>query len=217
MTPNGPIHHWTFDQGAFDLAGRIDTRLVGDARIVDDPKRGRVLELEGDRSYVRLGHGFKDFSKGITLAAWIYPTQENRNARVFEFSNNRWLQNISFGLRESGGLAFANFQDVSTARNPGPYNIGASNTYVLNQWQHVAAVLDSKRRVVLYHNGKPVGKKQLPIMPVLKKRTQNYIGISSWSIHYKKYGQIFCGRLDDLLIFDRPVTPAEIADLYEGQ
>jgi serine/threonine protein kinase len=214
--PKGPIHRWTFDQGAADVVGHIDTKLVGDAKIVEDAQRGKVLELSGKNSYAKLGKGFKDFSKGITLAAWVRPTRQKNNARIFALSNQRWLQNISFGLGSSGGTGLAIYKDVSTARNPSPHAVGASQACKLNEWQHVAATVDSSRNAVLYRNGQPVGRKQLPIMPVAKTRTWNFIGISSWAIVYKDL-EGYEGRLDDLALFNRDLSAKEIADLHRPQ
>ena len=62
------IARYTFDEvsgkTAPDLSGnKIDATLVGDARIVDDPVRGKVLELDGDGDWVDCGNDLPNSSQ----------------------------------------------------------------------------------------------------------------------------------------------------------
>jgi len=71
------IAHWKFNQVAGDTIidstdNGLDGKLIGKAKIIDDPGRRKVLALDGNGSYVDCGNDWRfDISGAITVSAWV--------------------------------------------------------------------------------------------------------------------------------------------------
>jgi hypothetical protein len=150
-----------------------------------------------------------------TVAAWVYTNNAGDWQRVFDF-----------GLPESDGTSkiymYLTVQDqnnkylhfaISTA---GPFS-GEQTidgpVLVTKTWNHVAVVLGSSGGS-LYLNGVQVGVNTgLTLRPVdLPHPLDYFVGRSQWRI----YDYFLDGNIDELRVYDRALTPDEIAALASG-
>jgi hypothetical protein len=167
---------------------------------------GACLSFDGQDDYGQLPNGMSDFVNGMTVAVWANPTAVKYNAPFVDFGNGRERDNIIFGrLQDSNNLFFQIFGD-------GVYGnaIVAENAIELNRWQYFAATLDKSGRVTIYKNGSALmdGVASVPNVVI---RTNNYIGRSNWSD-----GKFYEGAMDELRIYNRPLTASEIK-MLSGQ
>ena len=138
------IGWWTFDQEkgkrVLDSSGHeAHGELVGNAKIVEDPQRGKVLELDGSGDWVDCGNSLLfDITREITLSAWIKVRRFDKHCQaVICRSDNSWrLQR--YGLRDEVEFACEGL-DV-----PGTTWGNVTTTVNVNdgQWHHLIAEAD---------------------------------------------------------------------------
>lgn len=105
-------------------------QLRGNARFVDDPDRGRVLEFDGGWVEMRLPEGLRN-PAGLTLSLWIKPAAWAGRMPVI-VSHGTWRQD-GFFLQILGG----NYR-----WHKAPATDCDGGSAAANQWQHVIAVWD---------------------------------------------------------------------------
>jgi len=137
---------------------------------------------------------------GVTISLWCNPSTAEQS--------DRWMLNCvgrgSDGYRLGMGGGKVAWQ-VPRERwshglySPEPIPVGA--------WTHVAATFDN-RTMVLYLNGKQVGELERP----------GLIRPSRGDLNIGTYGGTrarFQGLLDEIRLYNRPLSPQEIAKLAE--
>ena len=213
------VGYWKFDEGAglttADSSGNGNTGTLSGATlpawVTSKPPVTFVdpfsLAFDGNTSYVTTGGGSTsalNFNTQVTVAAWVNPSQ----IPPFTYgiaTKNRNPTGTGWGLRmEQGDPNFAvNNPSVNcTVR-------AINNPFVPNVWTHVAATYDSSTSLVqIYVNGVNV--------PV--DNPSNCFGTLVVSSEPLNIGQEFPGRnfpgnIDEVRVYNRVLTAAEIAQL----
>jgi hypothetical protein len=126
----------------------------------------------------------------MTLEAWVYPTGGGKWSDVVYKSNDLYyLEGSSPSGRPATGGTFGS-------------DVLGSAALPLNTWSHLAATYD-RTTLRLYVNGTQVGSKQ----------QANPIQTSTGSLTFGGdaiYGQFFAGRIDEVRVYNRALTAAEI-------
>jgi parallel beta-helix repeat protein len=153
-----------------------------------------AVQLNGAGQYVRLPAGFADFSRGLTLETWAYPTAVTDSARFIDLGSGNSYDDSVFLGREgtSDNLIFSvyrGYSQVAFLRAPGA--IG------LNAWQHFAVTMDAAGVIRLFKNGQVIatGSGQLPNAVA---RAGNFLGHGNPG----SGAADFAGRLDEAAVFD---------------
>jgi hypothetical protein len=211
--PDGPT--------AVDSAGAHDGTLVnGPVRepVTGPPGTGlggTALNLDGADDYVDLGAGtdLLQNAAGATISAWVRPDRFsatsglrslvfiNRNGDTERARATLTLSNntIQFGGRSAGD---ANLQQISTTANPGGAAVGT--------WFHVAGVMDfAADLITIYVNGAPVASGTVSFASA--RAANDAAGPSVIGTYGNKAERFFDGQLDDLRVYDEPLTAAQIA------
>ena len=68
-----------------------------------------AVQFNGTNQYVRLPNGFNNFSAGLTLEVWAYPTAAGNNARFFDLGNGIQSDNIIFGRSGRATISLSRF------------------------------------------------------------------------------------------------------------
>lgn len=161
--------------------------------------------------YVHCQNGYEDFStNGMTVAVWAYPTTEGGLAswnRFIDFANGAATDNILFA--RTGGDETYTFEVYAGGVSGGKVTTPPGTLFV-NQWQHLVATLDTGGFVTIYRNGIAVSTGTTAI-PAVVTRTNSFVGLSNWAgdDHY-------AGKMDDLRIYNRVLSPAAILALANG-
>jgi Concanavalin A-like lectin/glucanases superfamily/Bacterial lectin/PA14 domain len=198
---------------AVDSSGKgLNGTLVKDAYPGYAGKVLRSVKFEGaNGGYVALPAGFSDFStNGMTVSLWVYPTTDGASAnwaRFIDFANGPNSDNILFA--RTGGGNQVTFEVYLAAASGGKVTT-ADGSFILNQWQHWAATMDTGGNVIIYKNGQPVASGTTGV-PNIITRANCYLGLSNWpgDGHY-------AGEMDDVRIYNRVLNPAAIAALAGG-
>ena len=207
----GPIGWWKFDEGtgamATDSSGQGNNgRLIGTNTSTEwvDGKIGKALCFHGN---FKKGTGVKvpgmgkkyDFSKGLTVQAWIksmdsIPRKTDGSHRQEIVSNFQVDYGPGFGLVLSIGKT-GYIQFISGDKNYWKTILGVHTLATIrdNTWYHVAATYDGSVYKI-YLNGELADTSD-PDLPLLKGLDDIYIG--TLGPYYP-----FNGIIDEVKIYD---------------
>jgi len=153
---------------------------------------------------------------GLTVEAWISPTNVNGFHPIVEWNNGGtigthfWLGRAPTDV----GLLYANLVDTS-----GNYHLvySAQNAVAPNVFQHVALTYDHTSGVAtLYMNGAVVAQSNLGIF-VPQTGYPLWFGVRPGdSPGDSTYGSYLSGLLDELTLYSRALTPNEIQSIYNA-
>ncbi|MDN5202215.1 helix-turn-helix domain-containing protein [Fulvivirgaceae bacterium BMA10] len=155
---------------------------------LEDKHRGVVANFDSTGSYIDFGE--IEIDNAITISAWIKPERSGRHAligsgHVFAFRTN-YDNRLLFTIPQ--------VMDINSQERviePG-------------KWQHVAVTYHEGKAVFFYHNG------QLVSMAEVEEYQQ---GAKKMRIANNLWNDTYSGEMDDILIWNRILTPAEIRDV----
>lgn len=128
-------------------------------------------------SYLQLGTGFSDFTGGITLSIWAFPTAANSAARFFDLGNGQANNNVIFA--RSGTAADLNF--VWFNGSTSTFSTTAAGQIALNVWQLFTVTMTAAKVVTFYKNGVQVATAtSTTALPTVVSRAVNYLGKSNF-------------------------------------
>ncbi|OHA79276.1 MAG: hypothetical protein A2747_02435 [Candidatus Yonathbacteria bacterium RIFCSPHIGHO2_01_FULL_44_41] len=195
---NGLVGLWYFDGAdmsgttAYDRSGSGNNGTLTNGPLRAIGKVGQGLSFDGSNDYVNSANNFD--SSVFSVCAWIYPTASNTLARVITTpSGNTTKWSIIFNTSK---VSF----DVNSGTAPG------TSALALNNWYHVCGTYDGANKL-LYLN------------------SINQIASGAGSIAYDagtgirigarhNTSRFFAGGIDDVRIYNRALTQAEITQLY---
>ncbi len=160
-----------------------------------------ALNFDGLDDTVEVPHDVSlNFSTGLTLEAWVYPTNvTNGNQEIYRKDNDtqdRILLSfqdngttLSFGTHTTGD----GYTELDVAINPTDYN---------NQWVHVLAFFDDATNAMrIYRNGVEIGNKASNgTLRTAINPSSAYIGSLSGTAEF------FQGKIASLRIWDKALT-----------
>jgi Concanavalin A-like lectin/glucanases superfamily len=193
---------YAFDQGsgttAVDSSGNSLNGTISGATWTSSGKNGAALSFNGTSSWVTVPDAAPlDLTTGATLEAWVYPTS----------APNHWKTIL---MKEAPGLyAYALY--ISPAGNPAAIVVanGEEQGYIgstvlpLNAWTHLAFTCDGTT-LRMYVNGAQAGSAAISGAIQTSTGALRIGGNGTWPNEY------FKGRIDDVRIYSRQLTAAEI-------
>ncbi|MAL86724.1 MAG: hypothetical protein CMI23_10270, partial [Opitutae bacterium] len=96
-----------------------------------------------------------------------------------------------------------------TVGNTSSPRLDISDFWLLNDWIHFVATIDENGVMKAYRDAVLSGSKIDGLKPNSIYRTKQYIGKSNWS-----NDRYFKGTIDELRIYDRALSAAEVQALY---
>jgi hypothetical protein len=207
--PLGLVAFWRGETDASDLIGGHDGTFFAGASatvpsVTPAGKVGGSFSFDGT-VHVRVPDSSALRPAEITLEAWIFPTIQLDSyqtivARGFSATDDdTWF----LGLR-SGLPHFWTFP---------PDDVTGSTAIPVNEWTHLAATFDGTTKC-LYVNGALVASRG-GVRALVYDTTAVPVTIGSdWAVGASS--ALFSGRVDELTIYDRALTPNEIFDIYNA-
>jgi hypothetical protein len=207
--PNDYASYWKFDGNANDESGRNNGTLMNGATIFSDSNRGNVLKMNQTGQYVKVpGSALLNMGTGsFTVSAWVKAGAGDLGTIV---AKGPKLNSLNLFLTNEGKLF--------TEPNGGDfwrYSVDGKN-FRDNQWHHVVANFDSSGPAI-----------NLYVDNILASGTKMYNnGANDKSNAYDLYignnngegGQYqFNGLIDDVMIYNRVLSPSEITRIFVGQ
>jgi hypothetical protein len=204
--PTGMVARLTFDDGtAKDSSGYNNNgTLVNGATIVDEPQHGKVLSLNGTDGYVDLGNGpsLNLSDDGLaTMTAWVKVAVSHNHNTIL--SKGEWKDAYSLVIK--GDTIPANL--LWTGNDTGVFS---GDPVPLNTWTHVAVTINGDL-TSFYLNGQLSGAtNQDRGNPIDNTSVDVCIGREQYSGSLPAGRWFFNGKLDDVRIYQRALSQAEI-------
>lgn len=199
-TTNGLVSFWSFnnntvaDKTVNDIVGNNDGTMDGNVEVVEG-KVGEALKFSGGHVDCGTDKSLIDIGDKMTMEAWINPekvgwaiiagiSKSGSNTYVFGWSDQRRLD---FNIW-NGALETWPFHSVVQIE--------------LNKWHHVVGIYDGSE-AIMYINGELDSRKKFE--GALKHNNENY-----WIGARKSDGLPYNGLIDELRIYNRPLSQAEV-------
>jgi len=197
--PVGLVAAYGFNEGTgsvlTDLSGKGNNGTISAATWTTAGKYGSALVFNGTSAVVTVPNSTSlQLTTGMTLAAWVYPTATPTSWRSVVTKNLD-----SYYLMASGGN---NLPTVGGTWTSGNQNTSGGTGLAVNTWAHLAATFDGAT-VRLYVNGVQVAS-QAQTTPLATTTGTLQIGGDAYP------GEFFAGRIDEVRIYNRALTAAEI-------
>lgn len=172
---------YNFEADARDENGQYDGLLQGNAVIISDAARGRILHLNGTNSFVRLPAGV---AYARTFAGWVKWNGGPAWQRIFDFGVDSSSYVMLTPFSSSG-----RFRCDIRARGI-TQTVESLAAFPVNQWAHFAVSFDGARGT-LYLNGAPVATNlSMNLLPLETRAQTNHLGRSKFSADPDFRGQI---------------------------
>ena len=196
-----PVAAYGFEEGSgttvTDISGNGNDGTISAAVWSAAGRFGNALSFNGSSARVNiLDSPSLDLTAAMTLEAWVYPT-----------TLSGWRTVI---LKEtSGGLAYSLYAHDNAPRPAAYVNLGGGDISALgiqalplNTWTHLAASYDGSM-LRIFVNGTQVGSRSVGGSITVSTGALRIGGNAPW-------GEYFAGRIDEVRIYDRTLTQAEI-------
>jgi RHS repeat-associated protein len=209
-TPAGLAGYWKFDENsgttAADSSGNNNTGTLTSGATWATGQSGTATTLDGVDDYVQVGaKASLVMTSTATFSAWIYPTGPGSlNPEGGVILNKEGEYELARFADGTIQLAFAN-------TNPGWNWINTGYVAPLNQWTHVAVTYDNGV-VKTYANGTLAHtySGSGSIGDILTSQNDFRIG------GRQGVAQNFQGRIDEVRVYNRALSPTEVATLPSG-
>ncbi len=216
--PSGLVLHWTFDNANVSGTSVQDTSNNGgtgtlSGTTVVPGKINQAFGFNGVNSYVWMS-AFTDtavaFNNNITVAAWIKTSNTTRiESIISKFSAAGNAAGYIFETDAAGHLEFrVGGADIYAY----PGSVADTATVNDGQWHHVAAVVTVGQGVQFYVDGKLSSTAAMSL----------WAGGDGWadlvvgSCSYTSYAQYFTGDIDDVQLYSRALSAAEISSVFSA-
>src|SRR6266853_679638 len=199
-TPPGLVAAYAFSEGSgttvADMSGNNNNGTISGATWTTAGRFGNALVFNGTSARVTVPDAASlQLTTGMTLEAWVFPTATPTNWRAIVDKN------------VDGYYLMASTDKGDGPSAGGTWVGGNQNTYgpsvvEVNTWTHLAATFDGET-VRLFVNGAEVAS-QAQTTPLATTTGTLQIGGDSYP------NEFFAGRIDEVRIYNRALTEAEI-------
>jgi len=188
--------------------------IVGCQRAEGRWREKAALEFQGVNDRVRLA--VPNEFRAMTLSAWVCLKGLDRDFNSLFMSDGFDPGTVHWLIRRDGVLGLTVF-----GPGPGQFQILASPPVAglekLGLWQHLAVVIDGRaQEVIHYLNGSPISRHGLNIAPPFLVGSAE---VGNWNARSgpnpePSLVRNLTGSLDELELFSRALSAAEIHELY---
>lgn len=211
---------YKFDHGAgngqiTDASGAGNNGQVNGAQWISDPQRGSVLQFSPPNQYILVPNNPSLNPSNLTLSVWIKTSDQGDTwRRIFDKS---WAN--GFALSIAGGHTPGRmFQGTADLEVNTSHRARSDKPVTDGQWHHVAvtyngweevAYIDGVRQLAMSHWRGTVSANDHDLT----------IGINlvDPNPQYNEVGASFDGLMDEPMMFNRALSPAEIKFLFNSQ
>lgn len=212
-TQGGLVGYWSLDEDSgqfvYDLSGQGNNATTrnfdGDEQGAQGILSTSSYRLDGSNDYLRLDDDPSlDINGEITVSAWAKFSDVSTTQSIISKGQNVDSGNINYRLgigHEATSTLDFGYYDGGWAR------AGSGGSALQNgKWYHLVGVYDGNSYIT-YVNGKQDDSLQSSSAPV---EDNNWLAIGQSS----EASQYVDGKIDEVRIYNRSLTPAEIQSLY---
>ncbi len=198
---DGLVDGWLAEGSGADAFGPNPGTLQNGVAFLPGPL-GQAFSLDGSDDYVDLGPWFN--LQAFTMAFWVKP--DPSQVAYADIMDNNHTGSRSWVIQS------ANTSDaVGTDWSWSFYGLGGVNFKLTHQtWQHLAVAVNGTGGAKYYLNGQEVGA--LNGIGTIGYDGSQFLSFGRW----RGGGRNFRGALDDMLLYNRALTAAEVAALVNS-
>ncbi|MBR9705695.1 hypothetical protein GOV14_01545 [Candidatus Pacearchaeota archaeon] len=206
--PTDYVGYWKFDGDLNDESlNNNNGVLEGNVSLIDDVERGQVVDFD-DVGSVRVANSASLGVNEITVLAWVYLREETYDAIIEKGA--RSAQGWSFFWSASPTYKFLRIDGRFGGNWVENVNIRTSVPDLTNEWHQVGWKLESPDQLSFIVDGEIVSTKTTT---GLLTPTIYDLCIGAACNNYNPLN----GSIDDVMIYDRPLSETEIQQIYCGQ
>lgn len=203
---------WNFNGNAADSSGKNSSGTLQNGATCDfQGKFGSACKFDGVDDYLNLGSGSSlDNLNKFTLSLWVKKLGgESYKMLVSKNASSRWHWSLY-----STSSQFTSYLSHAGTGSQAANSSSSVGDFPYYEWIHLAATYDASgdRYVHLYANGEETGyyTKQISIGSLLSNAAEDLIvgGVAGQDS--------FEGVIDDLAIYNRALSPAEINEIHDS-
>ncbi|MBU4308591.1 MAG: LamG domain-containing protein [Nanoarchaeota archaeon] len=198
LKTTGFVSWWNLDGNAEDSINNNDG-LVSGAISTSDAKYGQAYSFNGNHIEILDNTDFDNFDSAFSVVAWAKPTSWDLNHNTIVGQETGFL----LAIDSSGKLA-----NWLNAGGSWAKDISLNPLISLNTWTHFAMSYDGVK-IKSYVNGALQGEGQSKTGD-MGTNNKVYVGKRN-NLAY----QPFHGIIDEVMIFNKTLTPEEIQIIYE--
>jgi hypothetical protein len=195
---DGLVAHYELENDAVDSSGNgLDGVLMGEPNFAEGII-GMALDADGVDDYIDCSNDVSfDMTEQITVSAWLNLRSINTawQAAVAKGENAWRIGNVNEDPRFHFGITIWNAPDTAS--------IDGETAFELGEWHNVIGRFDG-RNINVYVDGVLDGTTPTTV-PIGTSTTSMFIGDNP-----EATGRYWDGLIDDVMIFNRAVTPGEM-------
>ena len=189
----------------FDVSGNGNTGVMTSMTTSTVPvagKSGQAFRLDGSNDEVLISsYGFDN--NFVTISAWIYAEDLSTRQTVFSQANTASLPQVEVGPGNGG-------TNRVTIIVPGIFVADTNNNAIqANKWHHVVYTRNGAGDNHIYVDGVQMALLSSGATSFASTASQKNIGQRG------NASQFFKGKIDDVRIYNRALTPIEVQQLYK--
>ncbi|GAA0408143.1 DNRLRE domain-containing protein, partial [Acrocarpospora corrugata] len=197
---SSPIAHWKFNGDGGDATGTTGrTATLGGTSSWTDGVLGGALAATGGANSASTAGSVMRTDQSYTVSAWMRVQDSNDwYDPIRQVGTNKPA--FYLGINPSGQLQMV----INNSDTPGAITYGVwAGSYPIKRWFHITGVYDRPNgRVRLYRDGTEIGTNTVPL---------------GWQAGGQvKFGAVYNGQIDDVRIYQKVLTPTEIAAIAAG-
>jgi hypothetical protein len=222
-TTNGLVAVWHFDEGsgsaAYDCSGNANDGTLYDSPTWTTGKIGNALRFNGTSGYVRIPNSSTlNPTTAITITMWLKLESDpecdpNNNWRSILYKGTPCCATTGYDilLEETRSITW----DIGTTDNI-RYNSDA-NRLTVGEWTFLAVTYDSSTaQAKIYFNGTEVAGTYWNTGSGTIQSNTNSVRITNSSTSCPNGAGNFPGIIDEVRIYNRALSAAEIQTLYKA-
>ncbi|GIW68366.1 MAG: hypothetical protein KatS3mg099_314 [Candidatus Parcubacteria bacterium] len=218
------VAHWTMDGADIDLSqNSAEIRDIsgynhGDwrnhASTTAPGMLGQGIELDGVNDYINAGNDTSlNFTGAFTVAAWVRTTVPQQNANIVAKHRSDYMYG-PWRLQTDAGLQGTQFKmTIGNSSNQEWNAMGPDLASNDGRWVHVVGVFRPSTAVELWVDGNLEAQNTSGIPSSIPTVTNPLI-IGARHTAGGSIDEYFAGYLDDVRIYNRALSAAEIQELY---
>ena len=206
----GLVGHWTFDgkdtsaSVAYDKSGRGNNGTRNGGTTLKSGKIGQGMKFDGSSGIITINNSvFDSFADKIVVSSWVKFNSLPANGDVQTIlGKDGYASNKGYNLQVYyDGSNYKIYFSIDATNNINNYPL------VAGRWYHFMGVYDGAN-ITTYVDGVPLG--------TVTTKTGNITAAGNGLVYIAKRddGYYFNGTLDDVRVYNRALSVAEIQQLY---
>jgi hypothetical protein len=205
VTTPGLVAHWKFDEGSgastADASGNGNLATLANGPAWGAGVAGKALYFDGTDDNLVVAHSSSlNLSGAFSISAWVNPASTFAGFRSILVKNYTYYLYAGVAGYCGNGSPLGGFLQASDV------TVCHASPLPANTWSHIAVTYDGAM-LTLYRDG------------VMAANTPASGGFSTSSgslqIGASQYGEYFHGLIDEVRVYNKPLTAAEVQTVYQ--